>query len=189
MEVPSGGIHEARIRDPAVRAGLEAWRAAPEEIANLDRLLDEVTSELSQDEPILVELVGPAGDLLSVGIGADESVLTWVQASEEPPYLASLGDEAAPGTIVFYLFGELSEFPRSQCIPVETARQAAREFLATAQLPSCVRWVTMSCGTAPLSTASVANANAPARFVASTTAHSRSVAGRCLRSSSTSVSG
>jgi hypothetical protein len=107
--------------------------------AALDKRLDELGAEATP-EPFMAELISPAGDSLALGLGREQSVMSWVSASQDPPYLASKGNPDAEGTIVFLYRGGWSEFPCWSAVPVSGARQAMRDFFATGRLPSGVAW-------------------------------------------------
>lgn len=109
-------------------------------IQELDHLLDDLAAQTPEDRPILVDLIHVESGILEVGIGCRVSVLCHVPASGDPPYLVSLGDEAETGDVGFYGYGEWSEFSREECVPIEVARQAAREFFISGGLSTRVRW-------------------------------------------------
>lgn len=107
----------------------------------LDEMLDNIHAEAQRGCPVVADLISPSGDVLSVGLGLDVSVLSFVSASGGPPYLASAGDDDAEGAVAFCWNGEWSEFPARQCIPAEEARRAVREFFTEGSLSPRIRWV------------------------------------------------
>lgn len=107
--------------------------------AELDRHLDEL-AERATARPFMAELISPEGDSLAVGLGREQSVMSWVSASQDPPYFASKGDPHAEGTVVFHYRGDWSEFPCWSAVPLSAARQAIRDFFTTGKLPSSVAW-------------------------------------------------
>jgi hypothetical protein len=88
----------------------------------------------------MAELISPAGDSLALGLGRAVSVLSWVSASQDPPYFASQGDLEAEGTIVFHYYRDWSEFPLWSALPLTAARLATREFFLSGKRPSSVIW-------------------------------------------------
>lgn len=113
----------------------ESGVALVDSAAALDRLLDELAEQASA-KPFMAELISPAGDSLALGLGREQSVLSWVSASQDPPYFASEGDRDAVGTVVFFYRGDWSEFPCWSAVPAATARKTMREFFMTRKLPS-----------------------------------------------------
>ncbi len=97
-------------------------------------------NERAREKPFMAELSNFAGDTLALGLGRDESILSWVAANGDPPYYASKGDEHADGTVVFYYRGTWSEFPRWSAVPIESAFAAMRQFFETEQLPNSITW-------------------------------------------------
>jgi hypothetical protein len=114
--------------------------APVESVEELDRQLDDLEQK-ARLNPLMVDLVACNGDTLSIGLGQDVSVLSWVGASGDPPYYASKGNEATQGeTIVFSYRDQWSEFPLWSAIPTALARDAMRQFFRTGTLPNNVRW-------------------------------------------------
>jgi len=100
----------------------------------LDRLLDQLTLEAQRTRPFIVYAVNNKEDCLAMGLGRTESVLSFIPKSGLEDNLTSVGDINASGTIDFYAYGHLSEFGRSQCIPLEIARSAMRAFVLSGTL-------------------------------------------------------
>jgi len=115
--------------------------AAVRDLAELDATLDRLASDHPGDQAILAEVVAPSEDSLSVGLGREESVLSFVSASGDPPYYTSLGDPAAEGGVSFSFSRAWSEFPRRSLIPSTAAREAVRQFFTTGSRTDAVRWV------------------------------------------------
>jgi hypothetical protein len=105
----------------------------------LDTLLDALHAQAAT-EPFIADVVLASGESLSIGLGSDWTVLTWVSATGEPPYFGSRGDTSATGVVVFRYSGSWSEFPSASAIPVESGRRAVREFLALGHRPETVAW-------------------------------------------------
>jgi hypothetical protein len=117
----------------------EDGRAEVGSIEELDRLLDGLAASVLE-KPLMAELIAENGDSLAAGLGRDESVLSWINGDQNPPYYASKGDSGAGGMIVFFYRGDWSEFPRWSAIPVARAREAMRRFFTTGQMPDNVEW-------------------------------------------------
>jgi hypothetical protein len=84
--------------------------------------------------------LGDTGDCISIGLGADRSVLNYVGASGDPPYFTSRGEQAGDAFISFRFGGEWSEFPAHNSVPTSLARAAVRRFCETGKLPSEIDW-------------------------------------------------
>lgn len=105
----------------------------------LDALLDRLHAEFEDSEPILAEVGGPGGSLM-IALGSNWSVLSFVALSGDPPYYVSRGGSAPFELFDVYFCAHHSQFPGSQLIPVATARQVMREFVASATLPQTIDW-------------------------------------------------
>lgn len=90
--------------------------------------------------PTLVNF-GPvgSGQVLSIGAGRPQSVLAF-QASLDPPYYASRGDQAHEGDIWFIVGGENTQFPARSAIPVDKARRALADYLRDGERPEAIDW-------------------------------------------------
>lgn len=87
-------------------------------------------------------LTAPNGNDMTFVVGGNETVLGFTYGHGQPPYFVSVGVETsqAPLLVAYYLLGHHTEFSRDEVIPLELGTRAALEFLATSELPECVRW-------------------------------------------------
>jgi hypothetical protein len=100
----------------------------------LDQLLDSLDAEAT--EPTIVTLVDKAtGRALSLAVGSSDSVLNWMDENDPHPYWSSKGNDD-DGRVSFHFGNQPSEFPRSVLVDILTARQAARDFLASGNRPA-----------------------------------------------------
>lgn len=115
-------------------------------LVTCDEELRYALAEAEQDaarQPLIAVVTLDDGDSLSIGLGREISVLSFVGASGNPPYLSSQGrarrrdDE----NFVFHYFGHWSEFPPSTAVPVEDAVEAVRYFCEHGELSPQVDWV------------------------------------------------
>jgi hypothetical protein len=123
----------------------------------LDALLDHLATESPSDEPWMANIMRRNGDTLTIGLGvpilvdiagnridsrpsAPVTVLSFVPASGDPPYYASRGPRMLSNNVVFFMAGQWSEFQAGQAIPVSLAREAVRQFVTAAALPTAVDW-------------------------------------------------
>ena len=117
----------------------ESETAELESVGELEQRLAVLTEE-AMARPFMAELIAINGNSLSMGLGREETVLSWVAASNDPPYYASKGNPKAEGTIAFYYSGDWSEFPRWSAVPVPAGLATMREFFQTGKRPSTVEW-------------------------------------------------
>jgi hypothetical protein len=111
-------------------------------LTEIDDALDEIEQHAEKTEPPIADLSNPEGDTLSIGLGRSQSMLSWISRSLDPPYFASKGQGSTGEAdyVVFYAGGQWSEFPSSNLISKESAREAVREFFVTGRLPTNVEW-------------------------------------------------
>jgi hypothetical protein len=109
-------------------------------VQELDDLLDRLTVEAEHDRPFMVTLAREDGSTLSIGLGSDESVASYVAGSWDPPYYISRGDPGRAEPIAFHYSGEVTEFAPWSAIPVAKAREAMRHFFTTGELSAALEW-------------------------------------------------
>jgi len=85
----------------------------------------------------------PAGHIMGVVVGGDESALSFTSDHQDPPYLESRGVETGikPVLTCYVSYVHHTELPRYRVIPYTLALKAVQEFAATGVLPGCVQWV------------------------------------------------
>jgi len=109
--------------------------------AQLDRALDALLAGPAAARPLVAYLAGGDGVL---GLGLDpggSGLLLFAPADRSRPALLSAGQPPGPGgDVVFAVSGRLCRFSRCCRVPAPTVRAAAREYLATGELPDCVAW-------------------------------------------------
>lgn len=122
----------AKVSDPfRVREEMETRSDVVEHLQELEH---------SEEPPFMVE-VEAHDAIVAMGVGAPESVMSFMSASLDPPYWASEGsNEAHDETLVFEYAGVPTEYPAWSAIPYEQARAAFLEFLASGQRPTSVHW-------------------------------------------------
>jgi hypothetical protein len=106
----------------------------------LEKVLNEIDMVHRANRPVMVNVVSQSGEVLTIGLGADQSVLSYMPANGEPPYLSSVGNDQSGGTIVFSYFGDWTEIPRTSLIATPIARQVLRHFVNTGELSNIVTW-------------------------------------------------
>lgn len=103
-------------------------------------LVERLHRDSVRAEPMLVEIVRPSGDSLTIGVGRERTVLTFVRGDGDPPYLASVGPEHSDEVVHFFYYGSWSEFPLRNLISWQRAIQAVRHFAQTGGLDENVQW-------------------------------------------------
>lgn len=123
------------------------WGTRQREVVNtveqLDALLDRVDADARRcGRAQNVELTALDGrGTLGVVVGDDRSLLNHIPADNNPPYLASRGDENFDRSFTFYVAGDHhSESHWRHTITNDAARDAARVFLLGRTLDDRVRW-------------------------------------------------
>lgn len=94
-------------------------------------------------QPLIAEVTLDDGESLSIGLGGEVSVLSYVGASKNPPYFSSQGSSRVRDGegVVFFYYGHWSEFPPSAAVPVEDAVEAVRYFCEHGKLSPQLSWV------------------------------------------------
>jgi Immunity protein Imm1 len=135
------------VTDAVVREMILEYGEGPrriEGISSLSRLdteLDRITAEATAaGRPCMANLISPGSRILGMGIGAERSVLSWIDEESDHPYLLSKGNLDSLEPLQFYYGNQWSEFPPFSAIDVATAREAMGEFLLTDRLPANVKW-------------------------------------------------
>jgi hypothetical protein len=106
----------------------------------LEALLRRIARECKR--PVLATVRRADGDMLSIGLGRPFSVLTYVGADEDPPYLTSVGGAAPAERVHFDYHGEPSEFSRHNAVGTDEAFAVVRAFVQSSglPLPQVVSW-------------------------------------------------
>jgi immunity protein Imm1 of predicted polymorphic toxin system len=103
----------------------------------MDRL-ERIAAE-ADEAPPLVQLSMPDGSSLAIGVGREQSVVTYIRSLNEPDYL-SRGTAEASQPPVFYYHGADSEFPPDAAVPAGDACEAMRRFYRTGKRPDNIDW-------------------------------------------------
>jgi hypothetical protein len=108
-------------------------------IEELDVLLDQLHSQNVENHPIWVSINGSFGDL-SIVLGYDQSVLSFIYPDGNPPYLVSNNNSNDHSEIDCFFAGHHSPISSNNLIPMNTARQAIRTFTEHHALTVDIRW-------------------------------------------------
>lgn len=121
----------------------ESTPLAIQDKAELDAALLEATNAMTACGRLgVITLTASNGNEMTLVVGGPETALGFVYDHGQPPYYASAGESVAqePVLTAYYLLGHHTEFPRHAVIPTALGITAAEQFLATSDLPTCVRW-------------------------------------------------
>jgi immunity protein Imm1 of predicted polymorphic toxin system len=121
-------------------SGEDAQAVPVRTVEELDAELDRLDREAADDRPPMAEIVRPEGMSLTIGLGRDHSVVTYIASDAGPYFTSHSGDSSRDGTVAFYYGGHESEFMAEAAVPVEDAREAARLFFANGERPDNVDW-------------------------------------------------
>jgi len=111
------------------------------DIGEMLKILAELDDRFSKSQPTIVEIEGGRGDSMAIGLGGgDDTLLSYIEASGDPPYLHSVGQYNGDDTVVYYYYGEWTEFPKRVLIPKNLALEVVKDFAATGQITNKVRW-------------------------------------------------
>lgn len=106
----------------------------------LDQVLDDLTSNVSPDSPIIV-FVYAHGYQFSLGLGNEKSFVHVELESGEPPYIITVGESNTEGVLAFYLFEKHhTEIARRNLIPIINAREVLNKWIQTETRPTYVEW-------------------------------------------------
>jgi Immunity protein Imm1 len=109
--------------------------------------LDEVLAQVTEDPrrrgilgAVLIE--ADNGNVVTMVVGGDETILGFDYGEPNPRYYASRGasDADAPTVTCYLTMQHHTEFPRKYVIPVADGVRAVRQFLHSADLPTCIKW-------------------------------------------------
>jgi len=113
-------------------------RAEIGSVEELDLLIDHL--EQSAQRPLILDLVIPGTGSLSMGVGREETVLSFVPESQDPPYFHSVGPIEDGEDLIFYYYDQWTDFPHRQAIPISQGREVLRRFLTERTLPDVIQW-------------------------------------------------
>jgi hypothetical protein len=111
--------------------------------SQLDQVLSAASGE-ARTRRILAGILIEAenGNVITMVVGGEETVLGFDHGHSKPPYYASKGkcQEENPKLVCLLNFSHYSEFSRKYAIPLEDGVGAVRQFLHSGELPTCIDW-------------------------------------------------
>ena len=113
-------------------------------MAEFDRVIHDACEEARAQKTLSIIFLDAAnGNILSLVVGGDETVLTFTYGHLDPPYYASCGAAADPLPVMACYVGlsHHTEFPRTYVVPYASGLVAAHEFAESGALPRSMQWV------------------------------------------------
>jgi hypothetical protein len=91
----------------------------------------------------IIFLEAANGNVLSLVVGGDDTVLSFIHGHRNPPYYASSGAQVSVHPVMTCYVGLVhhTEFPQKHIIPFEKGLIAAHEFAASEVLPQSIEWI------------------------------------------------
>jgi len=112
--------------------------------SELDAVINMACEEARAQKMLnIVFLEAANGNVLSLVVGGDDTVLSFIHGHRNPPYFASRGAEASTHPVMTCYVGLVhhTEFPRKYIIPFEKGLIAAHEFAESEVLPQSIEWI------------------------------------------------
>ena len=112
-------------------------------VQELDRILDQLTLQATNELPFSVDLVLDSGDALSIVVGDIITPVNFYSSAGHPLVVGCSGfweGEEGDQEFVFDHRGSYSEIEKRYTIPIANAREAMRRFFATARRPDGIPW-------------------------------------------------
>lgn len=112
------------------------------QISSLKELIKQVKNLEKEAilKPFLLDLEVEGAGILSIGLGREKSIASYIPPDLNPPYLLSCGQDLDEGDVVFYVMGDYSDFPGNAVVNINQAKQALEEFFVTKKLPTNIEW-------------------------------------------------
>jgi hypothetical protein len=114
------------------------WGSSATEIATRDELRAIAAAIRASGQPTMLFLEADNGKTLVVGLGHEESVLTFVEP--DGGSFHSRGDTEREGFLSFLCRDQVDEFMAEMAVPEGDAVVAAEAFVETAERPPGVTW-------------------------------------------------
>ena len=126
-----------------VRIREDAGPLKVEDDNQLDEVLRTATEEARKSGTVGAILIEAAnGNVITMVVGGDETVLGFDYGHHDPPYYSSRGpsNEDEPILTCRLTLQHHTEFPRKCVIPIADGVKAIRQFLHSGDLPACINW-------------------------------------------------
>jgi hypothetical protein len=114
-----------------------------ENVAQLDDVLRDAGNE-AQAQRMLAAIIIEAENknFITMVVGGPDTVLGFDYADGRSPSYASKGssNEQEPMMTCYLAFRHHTEFPHKYVVPLKSGIEAARQFLDSGDLPTCIDW-------------------------------------------------
>jgi hypothetical protein len=113
-------------------------------VTELDRVIHMACEEARALKILnIISLQAANGNDLSLVVGGDYTVPSFVYGHHNPPYYARRGTQACTHTVMTCYVGLVhhTEFPRKYIIAFEKGAIAAHEFAESGTLPQSIEWI------------------------------------------------
>ena len=112
--------------------------------AEVDALLDQVRDKFQEEGPVLLEvsIVGAefGSSHMLAGVDGERGVLFY-SGGGHGSFWSRVEGASESGVVTYYYMGNNHDFPVSAEVPLDTVKQALREYLASdGKRPVCVEW-------------------------------------------------
>jgi hypothetical protein len=111
------------------------------EIVDADQLRQHLLllHEHARERPEIVTLNAPDGSCLAIGLGRNLSVMNYIAPGGWPARHV-VGHQETDGLLQYRCFGQHSEIPSRNAVPIDNAIDAAVELFSSGQLTEHLRW-------------------------------------------------
>ncbi len=113
-------------------------------VTELDRVIHMACQEARALKILnIISLQAANGNDLSLVVGGDDTVLSFVYGHHNPPYYASRGTQTCTHPVMTCYVGLVhhTEFARKYIIAFEKGAIAAHEFAESGTLPQSIEWI------------------------------------------------
>jgi hypothetical protein len=114
------------------------WRDEQASVETADELRRLIGRVRALSKPTMLFLERAEGETLVVGLGASESVLSYVRTDGKTFH--SLGDPDRKGVLKFWCRDQFDDFLAEMAVPESDAISAAMEFVDSREPPQAIRW-------------------------------------------------
>jgi hypothetical protein len=111
-----------------------------DDFEGLDHFRAALSTKPASHQPLIVTFEA-RGHAVYLGLADNLGFVHVTPVPDNPPYMITVGDPDRGGTIDFFLHGEHhTEIKARHLVPADAAWRAVREFLASGELSSSLRW-------------------------------------------------
>lgn len=121
------------------------WKDDERSVGSVEEAIELVESLHAQfkgvNHPSIITVRNDAGDIMTIGLGAERSFLNFMSEHLKPPYYSTVGEnENEQTTTMFDFMGEQTEVRSRNLISLAGAVEALKVFCNTGQRDSSRSW-------------------------------------------------